>query len=451
MKKIIILLFILITSVTFYFLKRPKNQPVKNILVISFCSLSAHELPLYNQNVSAEDFPNFNRFFNQSINYTNAHGSTSWLNIGYFIFNQKWFETFKTPEEKNQPIMDWSSNNVDATMIRIPGERDLITGYSENYSDDRSQLPFHEFDQTFNIVEKRLNSPGQKLIILHYKIMHYPFLSNDLLDNKELMSKTFSPDELLLINEYFQNPDQYLNKMAFFQFLFGDKKFKNYYKINPNQYAAFVTIPKEVEKWKQSKNFQKDQQILLKAYRLRLKLADQLIGKWQTHFKKFEKNTALVLAGDHGETFGQYNYLSHGIIPYDEVTRFFFAIHFPFQSEKIVIDKQVSQKSLGHLLEDIAQKKFTFNTLDTKKYIKTSDDYIFAYSCAGDMGSVRVNSKWKAIHNFKENHTQLFDLATDPLEMHDISSQYQELTLSLKLEIEERLAKRTISSTTCIK
>lgn len=451
MKKLLFLILIVTISFSYYFYNKKNQTNIKNVIVISFCSLSAEELPLFNENISDKEFPNFSQFFNKSTNYTDAHGSTSWLNIGYFIFNQKWFETFKTPAEKNQPIMDWRSHNVDSTMIRVPGERDLITGYTENYTDDRSRLPFTNFDQIYFEIKRRIDSPGQKLIVLHYKIMHYPFLSNDIMNNSKLMSENFTTDELQLIKKYYESPNRYPEKMAFFQFLFGDKKFKKYFSIGKNQYAAFVTIPEEVTKWKTSNNYQADKNILSKAYKLRLKIADDLIGKWSSKFNQLGSNTAIVISGDHGETFGKYDYLSHGTIPYDQVTKFFFSLHFPNQTEKFIIQQQVSQKTLGHLLEDIAQGKVNMRNFSPKEYIKKSDQYIFSYSCAGDIGAVRVNSKWKLIHYFKENRTVLYDLNKDPDEKYDISSQHQDLTLSLKLEIEERLAKRTISSSSCIK
>jgi hypothetical protein len=408
-------------------------------------------LPTFNPKIPDHKYPNLAAFFNNSFNFVNAYGNTSWLNIKFYIFNEEWKKKFVTLGMMNQPILDWTAKNVFASFIRVPGDKDLKEGYKEYYENDRSEKLLENFSKYKDLIEVRIkNNHHKKMIMLHFKVMHYPYLSSDLFSNKELMKQNFNNAELARLNEYYNNPNQYPEKLPFFQVMFGDKKFQSLYFKN-DQYIAYATEPTANAIWKHSMDYQKDLVLIKKAYEMRLKILDNLVGQFTSYYKSIEKNTVLIIAGDHGETLGEHDYLTHGTVPYDKVTRFFYSVHFPFQNEKYIFDKQISQASLGHLVENLSLNKYKYETFLDQINLNKGDKEIVSYSCSGDIASIRMDNKFKLIYFIKSEQLQLYNLEIDPNEQHDIATLFPDIAMSLKMKIVDRLEQREFSSNGCIK
>jgi arylsulfatase A-like enzyme len=324
--------------------------------------------------------------------------------------------------------------------------------YNEYYTDERLSYPLEKFDEVISEVSKRRSVQSQnRYIMLHFKIMHYPYLSSTYLTNRDLLKEVFTKDEISLIDEYIKNPESYPEKYSFFQMTFGDEKFKKLYFNNSNQYVAYATDVASVDKWKKSKNFDMDFSIMLKSYRLRLKDFDRLVGKLWDFYTSVESDTALVLGGDHGESLLEHDYISHGTIPYDEVIKFFQAVHFPGQKEKVIYDHQISQKSLGIMIEDIVLGNRNEKNFLENSFMRHVDNHILSFSCAGDIASLRDVKGWKFIYHIPEERFSLFNLKLDPNETTDLSNQNDELVMQYKTLILDHLSRRVVSPDICFR
>ena len=430
-------------------------REVKNVLFFSFCSVSTSYLPLFGKNnlsLAESELPNLSKIFNKSFLFTNAFTDLSWSNARRYAFINEWRKIYGINNRWEEPIQDWSQEGVKVTFVRIPGKEDMKNMYNEYFTDERLTYPLEKFDEVINEVDKRRKEQKEKrYIMLHFKIMHYPYLSSTYLNNREILNETFTKEELSLISEYNKNPELYPEKYSFFQMTFGDEKFKKLYFNSSNQYIAYATDVTSVEKWKKSKNFEIDFSILVKSYKLRLKDFDRLIGKLWDYYSRIESDTALVLGGDHGESLLEHDYISHGTVPYDEVLKFFQAVHFPGQKNKIIYDKQISQKSLGLMIEDIAIGTRNEANFLENKFMKMVDNKIFGFSCAGDIASVRDVTGWKFIYNIPEEKFSLFDIKLDPNEKVDLSAKNDELVMHYKTLILDHLARRVISPDICFR
>ena len=376
----------------------------------------------------------------------------SWSNARRFVFQSEWRKIYGINNRWEEPIQDWEQDGAKATFVRIPGKEDLKAQYNEYFSDDRLEYPLNKFDEVVKEIDKRNTNPEDKRMwMLHFKIMHYPYLSNTYLNDHELLRNTFTPEELVLVNEYFEHPEKYQDKYSFFQILFGHEKFKKLFFNKDNQYVAYATDVNSVDKWRNSKNFDLDYSILKKSYKLRLKDFDKLIGKFLDYYKKIEPNTVLVVGGDHGESILEHDYLTHGTIPYDEVIRFFHSVHFPGQTKKVNLDRQFSQRSLGAMIEDIVVGNATEKTFLTNQVSSVKDDLIYSFSCAGDIASIRDRGKWKFIYFINDEKFKLFNIQKDPDELVDLSTQYEELVMYYKTLLLDHLSKRIVSPDACLR
>ena len=431
------------------------SSVAKNVLFFSFCSVSTSYLPFFgksNLSLQESELPNLSKIFNKSFLFTNAFTDMSWSNARRYAFLKEWRKVYGVNNRWEEPIQDWNQDGVKVTFVRIPGKEDMKNMYNEYYTDERLSYPLEKFDEVISEVTKRRKELGQKrYIMLHFKIMHYPYLSSTYLNNKDILNETYTKEESLLIEEYIKNPSLYPEKYSFFQMTFGDEKFKKLYFNKTNQYVAYATDVASVERWKKSKNFEKDFSIMVKAYKLRLKDFDRLVGKLWDYYRTIELDTVLVLGGDHGESLLEHDYISHGTIPYDEVVKFFQAVHFPEQKQKVIYDKQISQKTIGLMIEDIVLgARNESNFLDTSS-MKQVDNNIFSFSCAGDIASVRDINGWKFIYYIPDERYSLFNLKLDPSEKVDLSSENDDLAMHYKTLILDHLSRRVVSPDICFR
>ncbi|MFA6237035.1 MAG: sulfatase-like hydrolase/transferase [Bacteriovorax sp.] len=429
-----------------------ESNQIRNVLFVSFCSVNANHLPTFGANISDGNYPNMSRLFNSSFNFTSAYTNLSWSNASRYFFSAKQIGSLV----KRAGILDAVENDVKVNYIHVGGELDVRAEYKQYFTDDRINLPLYNLDTITREIDKRNTAPYTKnLWVIHFKLMHYPYLSSNYLSSPAIMKKVFSDNELKLISEYRKNPEQYPDKFAFFQIAFGDKKFEKLFFNKENQYVAYVTDLESVARWKRSKNSDIDLSILKKSYNLRLTAMDELVGKILDYYSKIEHNTVLIASGDHGESITEHDYFSHGFIPYDEVIRFFYSIHFPFQQQKQIITAQINQSSTSKIVNNILKDGLTEDSFMSTQVLKTRrDDYIMSFSCAGDIASIRIKNTWKFIYFINEDRYRLFDLISDPNESIDVSkinTKNENLSAALKINILDVLATRQVSKSACFK
>ncbi|HEY2523976.1 MAG TPA: sulfatase-like hydrolase/transferase [Candidatus Binataceae bacterium] len=139
--------------------------------------------------------------------------------------------------------------------------------------------------------------------------------------------------------------------------------------------------------------------------------------------KGLADRTLLVVLGDHGEAFGDHNQLIHGGSVYDE------EVHIPLMIENpvlfpraVVVDRVMRQVDIAPTL--LALLGFAApaawqgaNALGGRLPPRA---YFFAGT--GNLTFGLVEGNFKYIYNFPRQLSQLYDLATDPKEKNDLSS-----------------------------
>lgn len=396
--------------------------------------------------------PNIAKIFDQSVLFTNSYTDYSWSTARRFIYLDSWRKKYGYQNKWQVPVQDWEQDSVKATIIRIPTREDFINQYNDFYNDERLTEPFNKVEEIFQQIKSRKDkNKSPNFWMVHFKLMHYPYLSETYLNNQQLLSKTFSKLELDQIKIYLTNPIQFPDKYPFFQILFGDQKIKKLFLNKQGQYVSYLASEESIKRWKKSRNYLVDLNILKKSYQLRLVDLDRLIGELFQKYKKIEDDTVLVLGGDHGETVLEHDYLSHGFIPYDEVIRFFHAIHFPKQKSKITIETQYSQATLGAMIENINLGKIDLNSFRKRPSIKLNNDVVISYSCAGDVVSLRDSSGWKYVLFLNDQKEYLFNTRSDPKETKNIAPIYPKIANKYKTEINNQLAFRQLFNDTCLK
>ena len=439
----IVLIFILSTLIN----SCTKVSDKKNTVVLSFCSLNRTDLPYYGP---SNDLKNFKRVFDNSFVFMNSFSNVSWSNLKRYMARDVWKNKYRKNDQKNEiPLQKWSDSTFDYLFLRIPSVESVDDDIVNYYKDNR----LTSVEEDFNLIKQTIDnlaSGKNKISIIHFKFMHYPYLSAELY--KKALSENFlDQSDIALIEKYRKNPNQYPDKKVFFQVLFAFSEFESFFM--KNGLRLDLTNDKiEIAKWKGSADFEKDFKLLKKIYFFRLKVLDNFIGKIFDYYQKnYEDKLNFVLTGDHGESFMQHDSLTHSGVPYDEAISFFYTLHMSGQKERRFISRQISQK----VQEDqiVYLTKLNPNIEEFNKYINKPqdvEDEIYSYSCAGDISSLRVSNKWKGLYNIVTSEFKLFDLNQDPLELIDVSGKYPDIALKLKLKQSIHLEKVTFIKGGCI-
>lgn len=425
-----------------------KSAGPKNTLVLSFCSLSRTNLPYYNDNFS--DLTNFKQVFDHSFVFLNSYSNVSWSNLKRYMARDVWKNKYRKNDQKNEnPLQKWSDESFDYLFLRIPSVESVDDDIVNYYKDNR----LTSVDDDFNLIKQTIDNLANgknKISIIHFKFMHYPYLSQELFASA-ISDKVFESGELEIINKYRKSPLSFPDKKVFFQVLFAFKEFDSFFIKNGNR-LDFTNDKSEIAKWKNSQGFEKDFKILKKVYAYRLKILDKFIGKVFDYYQKnYENKMNFVLSGDHGESFMEHDSLTHSGIPYDESISFFYSLHISGQTDNKIIRKQLSQKAQENQIVYLTKNNPSVDDFDAFINKKENDENeIYSYSCSGDVSSLRVANKWKGIYNFVTNEYKLYDLSNDQFELVDVSKKYPDLVLDLKLKQSLHLEKLTFIKGGCI-
>jgi hypothetical protein len=167
----------------------------------------------------------------------------------------------------------------------------------------------------------------------------------------------------------------------------------------------------------------------INRYRNALHDADTALGRLLTGLRRrgLERNTLLVVVGDHGEAFGQHpgNY-GHTLFIYEENVRVPFLIAAPGHIRQAVRIKRVASlvdtaptilDLLGWPVPHGYQGR---SLLDGRTHLAL---YCTDYS----LGLVGLrDGRWKLIHELESGRSRLFDVEHDPGERQDLAADYPE-------------------------
>jgi arylsulfatase A-like enzyme len=147
----------------------------------------------------------------------------------------------------------------------------------------------------------------------------------------------------------------------------------------------------------------------------------------------FLENTIVVIAADHGESFGEHGLYLHCGDPFEEQCRIPFLVYLPFITEGKRIPGTVSLTSLAPTLVDILGTRNLANceapslvplileTSESKDYYTVVERPVIQERKKYPAVSALVKGKYKLRVQHDAGLKQLFDINSDPLETRDLS------------------------------
>lgn len=164
---------------------------------------------------------------------------------------------------------------------------------------------------------------------------------------------------------------------------------------------------------------------LLNNYLNGIHYQDQFVGRVIDMFKELGlyENTVFVLAGDHGEGFGEHRIFQHDNTIYEEGLRIPLLIHDPSRTGEL-IDGPADQLAvlptvvdlLGFGLESDAEYKPSLVS-------EQSQGPVVATCYARGKCTATFDGDMKLIHHFDDRRDEVFNLAVDPHETNDLVGQ----------------------------
>jgi arylsulfatase A-like enzyme len=137
------------------------------------------------------------------------------------------------------------------------------------------------------------------------------------------------------------------------------------------------------------------------------------------------EETIFVVLGDHGEGFGEHGLLGHNMI-YEEGLRVPLLIHDPKRFQRgAEREGAVDQLDILPTIVDMLGYEIQGGAYDGSSLLDPlRTDRTLMFSCWGDKGCLAsLTGTQKYIYHFDDKPEELFDLATDPGERHNLAGQ----------------------------
>jgi len=185
---------------------------------------------------------------------------------------------------------------------------------------------------------------------------------------------------------------------------------------------------------------------LLKLYNGEIRFTDHYIGKVldELEDRGILDETIVVITADHGEAFGEHDRFGHHPYLYDELLRVPLIIHAP-GIESRTIDQQVSLLDLGPTLYDLLDIETSDAVQGTSfepllRGEEMEEEVAIATGKGGETLACRT-SEWKCFWLVEEGRVELYDLQSDPDELHDVSGDHPEIVAEFKERMQAYLDK----------
>lgn len=412
--------------------KSGKKAP--NIIFISICSLQTDFLPVIGSDLKV-NAPNLENFFKESVLFREGHTDRPWSNAFRFFKWEKW------NKENPNGLYFLKGNGVlpgDQNVFFTPPDGDTI----------RTHFRISELSVDYFIEKLKVNKRRPFFAAYHTKHVHYPYLLDETMKNEATLRTIFTDKERERIERYVVSPEKYAEKFPFFRVLFGSPGVVAAIQKKYPGNLILETDEEKIAKWRASEGFLEDVEILKKAYRYRIHLFDrdfQKLMKFIEH--EFGGNSIVVVGSDHGEMVGDFPYLTHGEFPYEPVNRVFMATRFPGQKKSYSLETQISQESMGKLVDSLVQGlNRPIDFLQEAEKVSEEDKYVFAQNCSGSVVTVRKRSKWKLHFDVITGKSKLFNLELDPTESSDVSLKNLEMLNELRAAAQRQLLRFRIDA-----
>jgi arylsulfatase A-like enzyme len=188
----------------------------------------------------------------------------------------------------------------------------------------------------------------------------------------------------------------------------------------------------------------KERDLLLTQYRNAVGYTDEQVGAFISHLKKEKllENTVVVIVSDHGEEFSEHGRYFHSANLYDVLARVPLIVHIP---ESLNPTNHAYPNQVR--LIDIAPTFLELANIPVPKFMRgkslisllkgeiEGDRPAVTETYTGNKFSYR-NEGWKFILNKADGRTELYQLTTDPDEIHDLTNEYAETAGKLQAELE---------------
>lgn len=165
---------------------------------------------------------------------------------------------------------------------------------------------------------------------------------------------------------------------------------------------------------------------------------DAYVGKVIDMFKELGlyENTIFVIAGDHGEGFGEHRIYQHDNTIYEEGARIPMLIHDPRHSPELV-DGPASQLSLAPTALDLLGFDLVSSDLDyLPSWLSGQPQPPVTITClAAIKCAATVEGDLKVIHHFGDRRDEVFNLAEDNYEQSDLAGDLDEEWVTARADL----------------
>ena len=331
----------------------PLNKDIPyHVLVLKFCSVNTDYLSFFSKHPeSIISLPNFEKTFKQSYLFLNAYSDLTWSNQVRFLYGRD----EKYEKEYRQYFYDNPTRKKPYVLLNF----EKTMRIEDHYIFDREADTQNGIISFLKQVDFYHDAYEMNQVQIRY--VHYPYISKNNL-TPERLSLFLNSDEVKRLTEYLVNPKKYAAKLPLLKVLVQDKQ---YFTKSETELIDVLENKTSMLAWEKSAGYKQDIAILKKAYAYRLKALDLYYGQLLDYYMKhFEKDTILVITGDHGEGSGEHHYLSHAGDPYDEKLHYFFAVHFPGQQSQTTISELVTQKQQADMFDKMIYRKLNSNNFN---------------------------------------------------------------------------------------
>ena len=410
---------------------RVSRQYKPNILVLSLCSIRQDHLTPYGY--SKNTTPYLADFAKHAFVFKNAFASLSWVNA--LTYTEVIPDSFFVMNGYHLP-------GIYGRFMRIPPEKGLELDYKPG----------------FEYLKQLLLTPQLRPFYLevHAKYQHFPYI--DFKNRKIGEGEFLSPKSRALLAKYLANPARYSDKLPLLIVLMRDETLALSHPLvqkwiqahsadfDPKEPFGLMNNDLLLERWKKSEGYADDLVLLQEAYDSKLKYFDEILNGPLTLWgdRELQENTIVVLVGDHGESFMDHGYLTHGNTVYDEMLRFPMLVKFPHSKLKNphYLDTQFFQGTFPELIRGLTDGSLTeANLAGFVENPRMQDDMIVSRNCQGDLRSVRFHNEWKLIWNLANQQKSLYDLRNDPRESTDVYKAHTDVAARLEEQLIKNFSK----------
>jgi arylsulfatase A-like enzyme len=187
---------------------------------------------------------------------------------------------------------------------------------------------------------------------------------------------------------------------------------------------------------------------LIALYDSEISFVDSYIGKLIQRFE-LDNNTLIIITADHGEEFLEHDQFTHGNNLFQETIRIPLIVKLPNSSQKRVVEKLVNlvdiMPTISELLNIIPPEQTLGKSFLEKKgslfwikktfLTKDASEYNFSELDLNSTLKTIMTPEWKYIYNYKDKTEQLYNVKSDPLELHNLIDKKTKQASQLKEQL----------------